>query len=38
MQEVQDTYANESWAMDCDYVAGQLLLAIKQDLTHTAII
>jgi short-subunit dehydrogenase len=38
MQEVQDSYANESWAMDCDHVAKHLLLAIEQNLTYTTII
>jgi hypothetical protein len=38
MQEVQDSYANESWAMDCDHVAKHLLLAIEQNLTYREII
>ena len=36
MQEVQDTYGDDH-VLECDYVAEQLLSAIRNDLTHTEI-
>jgi len=36
MQEVQDTYGDDH-VLECDYVAEQLLSAIRSDLTHTEI-
>jgi short-subunit dehydrogenase len=36
MQQVQDTYGDEH-VLECDYVAGQIISAIKKDLTRTEI-